>query len=328
MLRLEQLPDLQPTAGQVRIAVRAAGVHLLDTTLREGAAGSPFPTPPLPYVPGREVAGVVDALGDGVDASWLGRQVVTHLGMAHGGYASQAVAAPESLIPLADGTDPARAVAMVGTGRTALGILAEAALTAGDVVLVPAAAGGLGTLLVQAARHAGATVIGLAGGASKVASVERLGADLALDYSNPDWPGRVAEWLGERGVTVVLDGVGGSVGRECFDLLAPGGRIVMFGYTSGTPTEFTGAELMARGLAASSALGPRMMARPGGIQGLAVAAVAELEAGRLIPGVTEFPLADAARAHAALTDRATTGKVVLLADAPSIGSRRGNQDPH
>lgn len=97
-----------------------------------------------------------------------------------------------------------------------------------------------------------------------------------------------------------------------FDLLAPGGRVVLFGYTSGTPTEFTAAELMARGLAASSALGPRMMARPGGIQALAIAAVAELEAGRLIPGVTEFPLAEATRAHAALAARETAGKVVLL----------------
>ena len=312
VLQLEQLPDLQPTEGQVRIAVRAAGVHLLDTTLREGAADSPFPTPPRPYVPGREVAGVVDEIGAGVDAAWLGRQVVTHLGMAHGGYATQALAPVESLIPLADTTDPALAVAMVGTGRTALGILAEAALTADDVVLAPAAAGGLGTLLVQAGRNAGATVIGLAGGSAKVAAVAQLGAHLALDYTVAGWPDRVGEWLGDRGVTVSLDGVGGAVGRQCFDLVVPGGRIVLFGYTAGEPTAFTSAELMARSLAASSALGPRMMARPGGIQGLATAAIGELEAGRLTPTVTEFPLAEAARAHAALADRATTGKVVLI----------------
>ncbi|HWL42250.1 MAG TPA: zinc-binding dehydrogenase [Ilumatobacter sp.] len=312
VLVLEQLPDLTPAAGQVRIAVRAAGVHLLDTTLREGATGSPFPPPPLPYVPGREVAGVVDALGDGADAGWLGRHVVAHLGMTYGGYADQAVAAVEALIPLAEGTSPSLAVAMVGTGRTALGILAEAALTSADVVLVPAAAGGLGTLLVQAGRNAGATVIGLAGGPAKVALVEQLGADLALDCSAPGWPEQVAAWLGERRVTVVLDGVGGAVGRAAFDLLAPGGRIVMFGYTSGAATGLTGAELMARGLAASSALGPRVMARSGGIQALAIAAIAELEAGRLTPGITEFPLAAAPQAHTALTDRATTGKVVLV----------------
>lgn len=312
VLVLEELADLVPGPGQVRVAVQAAGVHLLDTTLREGSEGSPFPPPPLPYVPGREVAGVVDAVGANVDASWIGRLVVAHLGMAHGGYATQAVTAVEALLPLADTTAPALAVAMVGTGRTALGILAEAALTADDVVLVPAAAGGLGTLLVQAARHAGATVVGLAGGAHKVALVAGLGADVAVDYGEPDWPDTVTARLGGRRVTVVLDGVGGTVGRQAFDLLGPGGRVVLFGYTAGTPTELSGAELMARGLAASSALGPRMMARPGGVQALATAAIAELEAGRLLPGVTEFPLADAARAHAALTARATTGKVVLL----------------
>lgn len=307
VLRLEQLPDLAPAVGQARIAVRAAGVHLLDVALREGGDG-PFPTPPLPYVPGREVAGVVDAVGPGVDTAWVGRQVAVHLGMAHGGYASQAVAPVEALIPLTDRTSLAEAVAMVGTGRTAMGILAEAALTADDTVLIPAAAGGLGSLLVQAARRAGATVVGLASGPDKVARVAALGADLALDYHADDWPDR----LTHHRLTVVLDGVGGAIGRRAFELLAPGGRIVLFGYTSGTPTDVTGAELMTRGLSASSALGPRMMARPGGIQALAVAAVAELEAGRLTPLVTEFALADAGRAHAALTNRETVGKVVLI----------------
>ena len=313
VLQVEQLPDLQPAAGQVRIAVQAAGVHLLDTTLREGAEG-PIPPRPPPYVPGREVAGVVDAVAGDIDPSWLGRAVVAHLGMAHGGYATQALAAVEALIPLAETTSPSQAVAMVGTGRTALGILAEAQLEADDVVLIPAAAGGLGMLLVQAAHHAGATVVALAGGPAKVALVEQLGAAIAIDYVSADWPEQVAVRLGERRVTVVLDGVGDTVGRTAFELLAPGGRVVLFGYTAGSPTEFTAAELMSRGLSASSALGQRMVARPGGIHALAVAAVAELEAGRLVPGVTEFALADAARSHTALAERATTGKVVLLAE--------------
>lgn len=311
VLQYEQLPDLQPAAGQVRVAVRAAGVHLLDTTLRQGAEG-PFPPPPLPYVPGREVAGVVDAVAGDVDPSWLGRPVVAHLGMAHGGYATQAVAAVEALIQIADSTAPSQAVAMVGTGRTALGILAEAGLQGDDVVLIPAAAGGLGMLLLQAARKAGATAVALAGGPAKVALLEQLGAAVAVDYLAADWSEQVAVRLGERRVTVVLDGVGGTVGRSAFDLLAPGGRVVLFGYTAGEPTAFTAADLMSRGLSASSALGPRMMARPGGIYALAVAAIAELEAGRLIPGVTEFALADAAAAHTALAARETTGKVVLL----------------
>lgn len=311
VLRLERLDDLRPAAGEVRIAVEAAGVHLLDTSLRAGEPG-PFGVLELPLVPGREVAGRVDATGPDVDPAWLGRRVVAHLGAAHGGYAEQAVAPVAALIPIAGTTPAAHAVAMVGTGRTALGILAEAGLGADDIVLLPAAAGGLGTLLVQAAKRSGATVIGLAGGPDKAAVVERLGADLAVDYRDGAWADAVTGWLADRQVSVVLDGVGGAVGRRAFDLLAPGGRIVMFGYTSGTPTALTGTDLMARGLAASSALGPRMMARPGGIQALAVAAVADLEAGRWVPGITEFPLAEAAAAHAALAERATTGKVVLI----------------
>src|SRR5687767_6893 len=102
-LVLEERPDLEPAPGQVRISVAAAGVHLLDTTIRSGESGGPFPLPELPMVPGREVAGTVDAVGDGVDRSWRGRQVVAHLGQASGGYASQAVAPVEALIGIPEG---------------------------------------------------------------------------------------------------------------------------------------------------------------------------------------------------------------------------------
>jgi threonine dehydrogenase-like Zn-dependent dehydrogenase len=88
VLVLDELPDLEPGAGQVRVAVRASGVHLLDTTLRRGESGGPMPLPELPTVPGREVAGVVDAVGEGVDPAWVGRRVVAHLGMVPGGYAA------------------------------------------------------------------------------------------------------------------------------------------------------------------------------------------------------------------------------------------------
>jgi NADPH:quinone reductase len=121
VLVLEELPDLDPAPGEVRLAVEAAGVHLLDTALRRGEAGGPMAPPDLPTVPGREVAGVVDRLGDGVDPAWLGRRVVAHLGMVPGGYAEQAVVAPGLLLEVPDGVSSADAVAAVGTGRTALG---------------------------------------------------------------------------------------------------------------------------------------------------------------------------------------------------------------
>jgi NADPH2:quinone reductase len=309
-LVVEEVPDPEPGPTDVRIAVEAAGVHLLDTTIREGQPG-PFGPAELPMTPGREVAGVVDATGSDVDATWVGRRVVAHLGAASGGYASEALAPVEALIP-ADGLDPAEAVAMVGTGRTALGILLEADLAADDVVLVTAAAGGLGSLLVQAAHAAGAKVAGGAGGAAKLELVRSLGADAAVDYLVPDWPDRLRVALGEQRPSVALDGVGGEVGRSAFELVGPGGRFVMFGYSAGSPIRLDAGDLFASGVAVSAAVGSRMFARPGGIQALAVEAVAKLASGEWRPIVTRFPLADAPAAHRALVERRTTGKVVLI----------------
>lgn len=118
----ERTEDPVPAPGQVRIAVRAAGVHLLDTTLRQGLPG-PFPPAPLPTIPGREIAGTVDALGEGTDTTWLGRDVVAHLGNVPGGYAELAVSDTDRLHLVPEELGHAEAVAMIGTGRTTLGIL-------------------------------------------------------------------------------------------------------------------------------------------------------------------------------------------------------------
>src|SRR5690606_4012670 len=136
MLRYEEVPDPLPERDQVRIAVEAAGVHLVDTSIRRGETGGPFAPPDLPMTPGREVSGRVDRVGPGVDEAWLGRLVVAHLGAASGGYASLAVAPVASLHVVPDDLTPAAAVAMIGTGRTAMGILEVAEISAKDVVLV------------------------------------------------------------------------------------------------------------------------------------------------------------------------------------------------
>jgi len=312
-MQFEDVAAPEPGPGQVRISVRAAGVHLLDTTIRKGdSGGSPVPLPELPFTPGREVAGVVDALGEGVDAGWLGRGVVTHLGLAHGGYAEQVVREVVALHEIPDGLDFGGAVAMIGTGRTTVGILDNAALTSDDVVLVTAAAGGIGGLLTQAAHHAGATVVGVAGGPDKVALVRRLGADVSVDYTAGDWAETVRTALNGRDVTVVFDGVGGAPGRAAFDLLGFGGRMIIFGYSAGEATAFTAQDLLDRALAATVVLGPRILSRPGGIRALEEAALAEAAAGRMVPTTQAFPLADAAAAHEALEGRATVGKVVLI----------------
>ncbi|GGU67299.1 oxidoreductase [Streptomyces albospinus] len=317
-LRHETVGDPVPGPGEVRIAVAAAGVHLLDTTLRSGRPGGSVPLPDLPTVPGREVAGTVDALGEGTDPSWLGRHVVAHLGMVPGGYAELAVTAADRLHPIPECLDPAQAVAMIGTGRTTMGILLFAALTPDDIALIPAAAGGIGSLLVQHVRNTGATAIGLAGGPAKVAHVHDLGADLALDYTDPNWPSLARRFLdgrGAPGATLVFDSVGGTPGRAAVDLLAPGGRHLVFGWSSGGPLEFADRELAARGITSASVLGPPMLAKAGGdnpLRTLETAALAEAAAGRLVPTIHRFRLSEAATAHRALETRGTMGKVVLI----------------
>ncbi|KAA2256322.1 zinc-binding dehydrogenase [Solihabitans fulvus] len=310
-LRYESVADPEPGTGQVRIAVAAAGVHLVDTTIRAGQRG-PFPAPELPAIPGREVAGRVDALGDGVDPSWLGKRVVGHLGMASSGYAELAVASVDSLHELPDDLTEDTAVAMIGTGRTTMGILALANLSADDVVLVTAAAGGIGNLLVQAGRNAGATVVGVAGGQEKIAKVRELGATVAVDYTEPDWPQAVRDALDGREVTVVLDGVGGAIGRSAFELLGAGGRLLIFGWSSGEPVQLTSIDLVSRSVTASGALGIALFDKLGGIRALEDRALAAVAAGELVPlAGTAFPLAQAAEAHRALESRGTVGKVVL-----------------
>ncbi|MGW6285556.1 zinc-binding dehydrogenase [Streptomyces sp. NPDC055107] len=314
----EEAEDPVPGPGKVRIAVAAAGVHVLDTVLREGERG-PYPEPArLPTVPGREIAGTVESVGEGTDAAWLGKRVVAHIGMAPGGYAELTVTEADRLHEIPEGLDAAGAVAMIGTGRTALGILGFTPLGPDSVVVVTAAAGGIGTLVVQHAKNAGSTVIALAGGPAKAARAEAEGADLALDYTRPDWPRRAREHLEAAGLraTVVYDAVGGTTARAAVDLLGPGGQHVVYGWSGaglldGGPLTFTDEELAGRAITSGSVLGPGMIERGGGLRALETRALAEAAAGRLRPAVQRFPLAEAAAAHRALETRGTIGKVVL-----------------
>ncbi|MCD7441259.1 zinc-binding dehydrogenase [Streptomyces lincolnensis] len=310
-LTLEEVEAPRPGPGQVRIAVAAAGVHLLDTALREGMRG-PAPEPPvLPTIPGREVAGTVESLGEGVADLWLGKHVVAHLGFAPGGYAELAVTDVDRVHEIPANLDAAQAVAMIGTGRTTMGILQFADLGPDSVAVIPAAAGGIGTLLVQYAKNAGATVVGLAGGPAKTALVERNGADLAVDYKDPSWPDKVRAYLGGRPATVVFDGVGGTVAREAVALLGPDGRHIVFGWSGEGLHD--GEPYLVDGVS-EQVLGPVMLRKAGGpnpVRTLELRALTESAAGRLTPAVQRFPLAEAAAAHRALESRGTTGKVVL-----------------
>ena len=311
-LVLDELPDLEPASGEVRIAVEASGVHLLDTTIRRGEKG-PLPLPELPTVPGREVAGVVDALGPDVDATWLGRRVVAHLGPVPGGYAEQAVTAIEKLfrvrrprrLPRRRRRRRHRAYG-AGRGR------ARAADRPTTWCWCPRPPGGwAGCSCSRPARPVPRWSPRLA--AERTAALEELGADLVVDYGRAGLGrARSEERLG--GVTLVYDGVGGEIGGRRLELLRPGGRLVMFGFSAGTPTELTTADLLGRGISAGWSLGARMNALPGGIPGLAGRALDKVAAGEWRPLVSTYPLAEAARAHADLEGRRALGKVVLVTD--------------
>jgi NADPH2:quinone reductase len=307
VLRYEELPDLGPTNDQVRVAVEASGVHLVDTFIRRGEF---FALADLPTVPGREVAGIVDVLGDGVDPAWSGARVVTHLGQASGGYATQAVAAATSLHLVPDSLLLDTAVAAIGTGRTAVGVLDHVDLRPDDVVVVTAASGGLGSILVRAAQHAGATVLGLAGGPDKVQFVKMLGVPIVVDYRTDGWDDVAREALGGSRATVVFDGVGGEASLRAYALLGEGGTLV--NYTGADAGDYSDARR-----AMVSPLGPDwMQKRTGGLRGAEEEALRRAADGSRVPVVgSRFALSDAAGAHRALEARETHGKVVLVPDA-------------
>lgn len=307
VLVLEEVPDLVPGPGQVRIAVEVAGVHLVDTSIRKGEWGEVE----LPMTPGREVAGRVDALGADVEATWHGRRVVAHLGLASGGYAEQAVTEVERLHVVPDVLTSDVAVAAIGTGRTATGVLDQVSLTAEDVVVVTAASGGLGAILVRAALSAGARVVGLANGPAKADVVKRLGAHAVVDVR----AGLDLEAVGSP--TIVFDGVGGEVSRALLGGLGEGG--VLVSYTGASSDGHVGPATFL------PVLGPAMTARPGGLRSLEEEALARAADGSRVPFVgSTYPLADAAAAHRALEARETVGKVVLsTAATTSTSARRG-----
>ena len=310
-LRYERIAAPVPGQGQVRVGVRVAGVHFIETMWRAGGTVGPHPPPRPPVVLGGEVAGVVTALGPGVDDRWLGRRVVGRLS-SYGGYAEQAVVGIDALHHIPDGMTADTAVAMITTGATTLGVLDSADAGHGDVALVTSAAGGIGALLVQALRRRGVTVVGVAGGAEKVRRVASLGADVAVDYRDPHWPDAVRDALEGRVIGVVFDGVGGAAGRQAFDLLGPGGRFLLHGWSSGTPTRITTDDIIERAATVVWAIGPQLLRRAGTMRELRSRALRAAADGVLEPLFTRYPLDRAGDAHADLENRRTTGKVVLV----------------
>jgi NADPH2:quinone reductase len=259
---------------------------------------------------GNGVGGAVTALGDGVNPGLLGRRVIGPTG-GRGGYAQRALVGVDALIEVPGGVAVPDATALLADGRTATILMSEARPRPGGYVLVEAAGGGVGTLLVQLAAAAGARVIAAARGEAKRDLARTLGAHAAVDYDRPDWPERVRAVTGPAGVELVFESVGGAVGRAALDLLAPGGHLIVFGQASGSALHVEPGEPERRGIVVTN-----FFARPPTPQALrdaSATALREALAGRLraVIGQT-YPLDRAAAAHEAIEARATVGKTLLL----------------
>ena len=307
VLEPAELAASRPGAGEAAIEVEFAGVTFVETQIRAGSAPRPEMLPALPAILGNGVGGTVAEVGTEADRGLIGRRVISSLN-GTGGYASHAVAAAGRLTEVPDGVTLRDAVALLADGRTAFALADLAGLRANDTVLVEAAAGGVGTLLVQIARNAGARVVALAGAEPKLRVARDLGADVAVSYLDGDWAERIRDTAGS--VDVVFDGVGGKIGRAAFDLLRPGGRFCRFGAASGTFTPVT--PELARGRQVTVLAGGAP--DPERLKGLVRMALAEAAADRIRPVVgQEYELERAADAHAAIEARRTTGKTLLVA---------------
>ncbi|SEG59336.1 NADPH2:quinone reductase [Thermomonospora echinospora] len=312
VLTVSEVPDPVAGSGQVVVGVAAADTLFVDTQIRAGWAGEHFGITP-PYVPGGAVAGRVLRVGEGADPGWTGRRVVAYTGDlgGHGGYAEQVAVAAGALVPVPDGLDLRDAAALVHDGVTGVGVFEAAAVRPGEHVLIVGATGGMGVLFVQLAHAAGAHVIAAARSARKLALARELGADVVVDYSEDGWTEQVRQATGGRGPDLVLDGVGGEMGRAAFQVTARGGRFSAHGAPSG---DFAGIDLeearrrevTVRGIGdVQYGMADRRR--------LAETAMAKAAAGRLRPVIGQtFPLERAAEAHAAIESRQVIGKTLLL----------------
>ncbi|MFW5416421.1 zinc-binding dehydrogenase [Nocardiopsis sp. CNT-189] len=321
VLKPVELPDPVAGPGQVLVDVAAVNVMFLEVQIRRGWGKDFFAVSP-PYVPGTGVAGRVAAVGEGVDPALVGTEVLAETGERDpetgsaksptGGYAEKAAVPAEDLVPVPDGLDGREALALLLDGPTALLLERAARFEPGRRVLVMAAAGGAGSLVVQLARRAGAHVIAAARGEKKLALARELGAEHAVDYTEAGWQDRVREITGGEGVDTVVDGAGGELGASAFDLVADGGRFITYGASSGELAEVDADEAERRGIAVTTLFdlekGDGESSRRLTGEALELAASGEV---RPHIGLT-LPLERAADAHAALESRTVLGKVLLV----------------
>ncbi|MFD6289196.1 NADPH:quinone oxidoreductase family protein [Streptomyces sp. NPDC060205] len=307
VMRLAEVERPVPGDGQVLLKVRAANINFPDALMCRGQYQV---RPPLPFTPGVEICGETED----------GRRVMANPALPYGGFAEYAVADAAALLPAPEALDDAEAAALhIGYQTGWFGLHRRARLEAGETLLVHAAAGGVGSAAVQLGKAAGATVIGVVGGADKAAVARELGCDLVVDRRAEDVVAAVKEATGGRGTDVIYDPVGGDAYAQSAKLVAFEGRIVVVGFASGTiPSPGLNHALVKN----YSILGlhwglyntkdPKLVLR-------CHEQLTELAArGAIRPLVSErVPLAGAADAVQRVADGVTTGRVAVL---PALGT--------
>lgn len=309
VIELTETVTPEPGEGQVRIEVRASGINFADIMQRRGHyQGGPEP----PYVPGMEVAGVIDAVGDGVNRE-AGEAVVSLV--EDSGYAEYAIADARGLLPVPGDLSFEEAAGFPLQWLTAHNCLHEwGGLEAGETVLVHAAAGGVGSAAVQLADEAGAEVIGTASTQEKLSLAESLGMDHGIQYTEEDFVERTNEITDGEGADLVLDGIGGDTTNRSLQALTSFGRMVSFGAASGTPGRpDTGDLMFANQRVIGFHLGRAIGENPMKIMGAVPELTQLLGDGTLEVQVGHtFDLDEAAEAHQFIEDRKSSGKVVLV----------------
>jgi NADPH:quinone reductase len=301
-----------PKAGEVLLRHEAVGLNFIDVYHRSGL----YPLPSLPAVPGMEGAGVVQGVGEGVSEFKSGDRVA-YAGLPPGAYAEVRNIPAHRLVKLPDTIPTRQAAAMMLQGMTARYLLRRCYdVKAGDRILIHAAAGGVGLIVCQWAKHIGAQVIGTAGSPEKAELAKNHGCDYPILYRDEDFVSRVKEITQGRGVDVVYDSVGQSTFMKSLDCLRPMGMMVSFGQSSGSIPPFDTGILAAKGSLFLTR--PSLMVYTAKREDLLAHArdlfdVVEKGAVKIEVRQT-YPLAEAARAHRDLENRKTTGSTVLTVD--------------
>ncbi len=310
-----RIPEPRPSPGEVRVRAQAIGVGKPDVMVRRGI----YPwMPPLPAIPGNELAGVIDAVGPGVEIPRLGDRVLVssrELAQRGGCYAEAICVPADAVYALPASVSAVDAVAL-GNYQLALALLFEAGAVAPRSVLVHGAAGGVGTALLQTARARGMLAIGVASNARKCAFARAAGASHMIDRSMEDVRSRVHELTGGTGVDMVLDPIGGPGFTDGLDLLAARGTLMSYGIMRGLPDKNLLGELrrlLGRSLAIRSYSIHELDHEPALRRSLMIQAIDLVASGAIVPpAATIFRLDEVREAHETLDAAQVLGKLVLI----------------